>query len=259
MDTLEPLLETKNLDLGIGPVEICSGLEITLATGQCWGLLGRNGAGKTTLLHTLAGLHPPRAGSIRIGGRSLSTLERRQRARLVGLLPQDTDDPFPSTVVETVLIGRHPYLRPWQLEGPEDLAHAEAALAMVGLSSLSRRDVGTLSGGERRRLALATLLCQAPSLMLLDEPTNHLDLHYQIKLLTLIRDQVRTGPRAALLSLHDVNLALRFCSHALLLYGDGEWCLGPIDEVVDCASLQRLYRHKMIETGTASRKLYIPA
>ncbi len=95
--------------------------------------------------------------------------------------------------------------------------------------------------------------------MLLDEPTNHLDLHYQIKLLTLVRDQVRNAPRAALLSLHDVNLALRFCSHALLLYGDGEWAVGPIDEVVNCASLQRLYRHDMIETGTDSRKLYIPA
>lgn len=252
------LLRAENLDVRIGDVQVCRHLNFTIAPGQCWALLGRNGAGKTTLLHTLAGLRPARSGTIRVDEQLLSSLRRRRIAQRIGLLPQDADDPFPATVLETVLIGRHPHLGPWRFEGADDLAHADAALQTVGLTHARHRDVATLSGGERRRLALATLLCQEPTTMLLDEPTNHLDLHYQISLLDIVVALSARG-RSALMSLHDVNLAARFCTHALLLYGDGETATGPIDDVLNCANLERLYRHAMAEIATGARKLYLPA
>ena len=252
------LLRAEDLEVQVGDVQVCRHLSFAIAPGQCWALLGRNGAGKTTLLHTLAGLRPARSGTIRVDEQLLSSLSRRRIAQRIGLLPQDADDPFPATVLETVLIGRHPHLGPWRFEGADDLARANAALQTVGLSHARHRDVATLSGGERRRLALATLLCQEPTTMLLDEPTNHLDLHFQISLLDIVV-ALTAGARSALMSLHDVNLAVRFCSHALLLYGDGEVAFGPIDRVLTCANLERLYRHTMVEIATGARKLYLPA
>lgn len=257
MDPAQPLLRAARLEVMIGAVRVCAALELSLAPGQCWALLGRNGVGKTTLLHTLAGLRPPRRGRIESLGQPLDTLGRRRTAQRIGLLLQDSDDPFPATVEETVLIGRHPHLGPWRFEGPEDHLQARQALQQVGLTDLRQRQVSTLSGGERRRVALATLLCQAPAVMLLDEPTNHLDLHHQIGALGLIADQVKAGS-CALLSLHDVNLAARFCTHAVLLHGDGEVELGSVDQVLTAASLQRLYRHPMAETATDAGRLFVP-
>lgn len=254
----ESLLRIENLDVAVADVQVCRALTLHLEAGQCWAMLGRNGTGKTTLLHTLAGLRTPRAGTIWVDGQPLASLNRRRVAQRVGLLLQDADDPFPATVMQTALIGRHPHLGPWRFERAEDVSHADDALAAVGLTALRHRDVGTLSGGERRRLSLATLLCQNPATLLLDEPTNHLDLHFQIQLLERIRALVDHG-RCALMSLHDVNLAARFCSHALLLFGDGETAAGPVERVLSAKNLERLYRHAMLETTSGGHRLFVPA
>jgi ABC-type cobalamin/Fe3+-siderophores transport system ATPase subunit len=123
-----PILAARGLDVTIAGKRICDGLDLTVAAGDCWAILGRNGAGKTTLLHTLAGLRAPAAGTIELLGRSVSVMTRRELARLRGVLPQDDSDAFPATVLETVLIGRHPHLSRWQWEGPDDIRVARDAL-----------------------------------------------------------------------------------------------------------------------------------
>lgn len=248
------LLRTRDLRIEIGTHTVCAGLDLGVAPGECWAVLGGNGAGKTTLLHTLIGLHTCRAGDIELGGERLERLRRRTVARRIGLLPQDSSDPFPASVLETALIGRHPHLGNWQWEGPTDYAAARAALREVGLEALADRDVRTLSGGERRRLGMATLLTQDPAIWLLDEPSNHLDLHHQVALLGRVRDR-RDG--ATLMSLHDVNLAERFCSHALLLFGDGETLAGPTAEVLSEDHLSRLYRHPIRRLDDGPRRVFL--
>lgn len=245
-DPPPPLLAVQDLTVTIGGKELCRGLQLRVAPGQCWGILGRNGAGKTTLLHTLAGLRAPAAGRIMLSGRDLRSLSRRAVARAVGLLLQDSVDAFPATVLETALIGRHPHLGLWQWEGPEDLEAARRALRAVELADLEARPVNTLSGGERRRLAIATLLVQDPNLYLLDEPTNHLDLRHQITLLDLLTDQARRDGKALLMVLHDVNLAARYCDHLLLLFGDGTTLSGPAAEILQPEHLGRLYGHPVV-------------
>ncbi len=255
---MTPLLQAQGLDVAIGARTLCRGLDLTLQGGECWAILGGNGVGKTTLLHTLAGLRAPAAGSVLLEEQTLDRLPRRRVARRLGLLPQDSVDPFPASVLETALIGRHPHLGRWQQEGPDDLARARAALEAMSLSDLAARRTDTLSGGERRRLAVATLLTQDPQLLLLDEPTNHLDLHQQIVLLERLRGLAGAG-RGVLMVLHDVNLAARFCDHLLLLFGDGSWQAGAADPLLDAALLSRLYGHPVAAVaGPAGTRAFLP-
>lgn len=252
------LLEARSLSVAIGERVLCRELDLRLEAGECWGLLGANGIGKTTLLHTLAGLRPARSGDILVDGTDLAALDRRTVARKVGVLFQDSRDTFPATVMETALGGRFPHMSPWRLETGGDRDIAAASLELVGLSDLHYRQVNTLSGGERRRLALATLFTQSPFLFLLDEPTNHLDLHHQITLLDLVSERVTHHGGGVLMSLHDVNLVTRFCSHAVLMIDADTVITGPVEEVIGADNLSRLYRHAIREVVDNRRRYYFP-
>ncbi len=250
-------LTATGLDIQIGERTLCRGLDLALAPGHCWAILGGNGSGKTTLLHTLAGLLPHHTGTIQLDKLPLDTLPRRTIAQQLGLLLQGSHDPFPTTVLETALSGRHPHLGRWQHEGEGDLALAREALASVDLGEMEERMVQTLSGGERRRLAIATLLTQCPQLLLLDEPLNHLDLHHQQRLLSQLRQLANAG-KTVVMVLHDPNQARRYCDQALLLYGDGEWESGTCEALLTAERLSRLYRHPMRVLQQDGERLFIP-
>ena len=253
-----PLLEAHNLDVRIGGQQICRDASFEFRAGECWGILGLNGAGKTTLLHTLAGLRPPESGQICLNGNPLQHMARRRIARHLGLMPQDTPDPFPASVLDTALIGRHPHLSRWQWESSQDIEQAQAALKQVHLHGFEQRQVNTLSGGERRRLALATLLVQAPVMLLLDEPTNHLDLHHQHQLLELLRDQVHNGA-SILMVLHDINHVVRYCDHVILMYDNGTIAQGRQSEILNAEVLTQLYRHPVMEVDLKQQRFFTSA
>lgn len=252
------MLSTRELVIDIPGRASGRPLSLEVSPGQVWGVLGPNGAGKTTLLHTLAGLHPPRSGEALLGGTPLGELKRRQVARQLGIVFQERQDGFPATVLETALIGRHPYLSPWQMEGAEDLLKARQALERLDLGQLSERQVGTLSGGERQRVALATVLTQSPAVWLADEPTNHLDLHHQVAVMDLLAEQARAGC-SVFLCLHDLNLAARWCDRLLLLFPDGEACWGPAETMLVPGALERLYNQPLISSEINGARVFVPA
>ena len=138
------------------------------------------------------------------------------------------------------------------------LAIARRALKLTGLTGLEQRPQNQLSGGERRRLAIATILAQEPDIYLLDEPTHQLDLQYQIDLLQLFADLAQRQNRLVVLSLHDVNLAARFCDQVLLMFGDGETLAGPAAELLTAANLTRLYRIPVLPVAWPGGTLYVP-
>ncbi len=249
-------LQCNKLHVVIGQTEVCHDLDLDFANGQCWAIMGRNGSGKTTLIHTLAGLRPSQGGTILLQEQALHEHARRQIARHVGVLLQSDYDHFPSTVLEYALMGRHPHLGWLEWESQDDVAIAEQALQQVDLLELKQRDINTLSGGERRRLDIACLLTQSPAIAMLDEPGNHLDLQHQIETLSLIRDQYRD--RLLLMSVHDINLAARFCSHALLLFGQGQTMQGTFADIVTTENLQRLYGVQIHSTHVDGHTLYYP-
>ncbi|GGE64940.1 ABC transporter ATP-binding protein [Streptosporangium jomthongense] len=251
------VLGTRELIINIPGRPDGSALDLSIEPGQVWGVLGPNGAGKTTLIHTLAGLLPARAGQVMLNGTSLKELKRREIARQLGLVFQERQDSFPATVMETALIGRHPWLSPWEHEQGEDQARANQALAALDVAQLSERLLNTLSGGERQRVAIATLMTQNPEIWLLDEPTNHLDLHHQVKVMSLLRDQASAG-KAVFLCVHDLNLAARWCSHVLLLYTSGDACWGPVENMLVPDALEKLYNQRLTTVEVDGSLLFVP-
>ncbi|MGI9247797.1 MAG: ABC transporter ATP-binding protein [Woeseiaceae bacterium] len=231
-------------------------LDLDVAGGQLVAVLGQNGSGKSLTMHTLAGLRKADGGRVDLNGHSLDTTQRQDIARHLALLPQHVDDIFPATVLDTAMIGRHPHIGRFNWESDTDFAVANEALDDVGLAGLASRDVLTLSGGERRRLAIAQVLTQQPNIYLLDEPTNHLDPQHQLDALQLFRDRANSGA-IVIASLHDVNLAVRYADQCLLLYGDGRWDLGATRDILDSKRLSELYSTPMEAVDWHSRQLFI--
>lgn len=256
---MSALLEIRDLEVTIGNKTICQQFDLDIHRADRWAILGMNGTGKTTLLHTLAGLYPMTSGNIHLKGESLHSLSRRKSAQAMGLLLQDYEDNFPGTVLDMVLSGRHPYLHAWQWENADDVQRARDSLAQVGLNDFSDRQITTLSGGERRRVALAMLLTQSPDIYLMDEPTNHLDIHHQQQSLQLISELVEQQNKTVIMVLHDINLAIRYCDHALLLFEETAPLFGAIDEVMTEENLQRLFQHPLVSINGPNGKVFIPA
>lgn len=242
------LLRCHALDVAVHECVLVAALQLMLPAHSLTCVLGRNGTGKSLTLRTLAGLRDLNSGTLLLNEYELATYTRKQVAKQLAFVAQDIEDPFPITVLECAVSGRHPHIGFWQWESARDYELARAALAAVDLDGFEQRSVDTLSGGERRRLAIATALAQAPQVFILDEPTNHLDPQHQLQISKLLRRKADDGC-AVIMSLHDPGLAARFADYALLLFGDGSWQHGPVDEVLNAAALTRLYRTPIRELG----------
>jgi iron complex transport system ATP-binding protein len=251
-----PLLSCADISVSVPGRMLVKNLQLELQPGEMIAVLGQNGAGKTLSLLTLAGLRQPQTGQIRIGASDIQDIDRSSVAKQVALLPQDVEDIFPATVIDTALIGRHPHIGHLHWESAEDHAIAQQALQTVGLTDLAERDVATLSGGERRRVAIAQVLAQQPQTYLLDEPTNHLDPQHQLDTMRIFRKAADAGA-GVIATLHDVNLAVRFADRCLLLFGDGRWSLGANAEVLSEALLSDLFATPMESVPWRSHNLFI--
>jgi iron complex transport system ATP-binding protein len=252
------MLKCDRLSIIIGGRTLVRELSLELDRGELVCMLGPNGVGKTLTLHTLAGLLPPTTGTVLLNGEDMRQLGRRQIAQRLGLLLQDDAESFPATVNDAVLMGRHPHLGPLAAESAADRALAASAMAAMDLGGFAQRSVATLSGGERRRVAIARLLTQDPAVMLLDEPVNHLDPRYQVTALEHFRKRATNGA-GILMSLHDSALAMRHADRALLLYADGSWHLGKASAVLTAENLQRLFNTPyQLFNGTGGASVLLP-
>ena len=235
---------------------LVNSLHFEALSGEFLAILGPNGVGKSLALHTLAGLRPAEVGEVRINNVPLSSVPRQQLALILALMPQYTEDFFPATVFDTVMIGRHPHIDRFQWESDKDREAGLKALTQVDLIDFAGRDVLTLSGGERRRLAVAQILTQEPKFYLLDEPTNHLDPQHQLDVLKLFRKKADDG-KTIITSLHDINMAARFADRCLLMFGDGRWQIGKPEEVLNSKLLSDLYTTKIETITWQDKKIFV--
>ncbi len=244
--------------MSVGARRLVVGLSLEFVPGEFVAILGRNGTGKTLTLHTLLGLRQPQAGAIFLDGVAMAGLNRKAVALRLGLLAQDVEESFVTTALEAVLVGRHPHLKLWQWETAEDERIALEALQAVDLEGFATRRTDTLSGGELRRVAVAALLTQAPSMFLLDEPSNHLDPAHQLGILGLFQELCASG-KTVIATLHDPTVAARYADRVLLLHGDGRWAAGPAHELLTAANLSELYLSPMLEVQKNGRRIFVNA
>jgi iron complex transport system ATP-binding protein len=216
-------------------------VSLSVDRGAIVGLLGPNGSGKTTLLRLLSGILQPACGQVLVDGKPLSQLTRRELARRVAVVPQDTHATFDFSVMDMVLMGRYPHLGPFELEGAADQAIAREALAATGTAAFEARGFGTLSGGEKQRVVIAAALAQASDVLLLDEPTAALDLRYQLEITTLLRSLNRRRSVTMVVSTHDLNLAAALCERVVLLKDGRVLAQGPTSETLTAVNIRRLY------------------
>jgi iron complex transport system ATP-binding protein len=220
---------------------LIDGLDLEIAPGAVTALIGRNGSGKSTLLKLISGQHRPSAGRISHAGRDLADWAPHELARDLAYLPQVTPPAEGMRLEELVALGRYPWRGALGRFRPEDHAAVADAIDRCGLGPLRGRLVDTLSGGERQRGWIAMMLAQGARTLLLDEPISALDIAHQVEVLGLVQGMCRTGGLSAVIVLHDVNMASRFCDRVVAL-GDGRLLLdGPIPALMDADALLQIY------------------
>ena len=220
---------------------VLDGVSLEVAAGTIVGLLGPNGSGKTTFLRILAGVLAPHAGAVTIDNRPIAQMARRELARRVAMVPQETHSTFDFSVIDMVLMGRYPHLGAFELEGAGDQAIARDALAATGTSALETRLFATLSGGEKQRVVIASALAQASDMLLLDEPTASLDLGYQFEIATLLRRLNAERKTTMIVSTHDLNLAAALCERVVLLKQGRVIAQGSTEETLTTEHIRQLY------------------
>ena len=224
--------------------DVLQGLTLTVDEGSMLALIGPNGCGKTTLLRTVTGILKPWQGRVTLFGNDVAGLSRREIAQLVAVVPQESHFAYSFSVEEIVLMGRNPYLKPFQRESTEDYAVVSEAMKFTDVYGLKARKIDELSGGERQRVVIARSIAQRSRLLLLDEPTAHLDINHQIEILELL---VRLHDRGLtiLFVSHDLNLASEYCERVALMNNGSIEAIGAPEEVITPDLIQRVYRAKV--------------
>jgi cobalamin transport system ATP-binding protein len=235
------LLEGKAISAGYGkdPLVLID-VDVQVRRGEIICLVGPNGAGKSTLLSVLAGLQSPLSGEVLIGDSPMSELSGRARARRIGYLPQDVYPSVSYTVSEMVALGRFPHARGLGFENGRDVAAVDKAMQLTRVDVLKNRPFDEISGGERQRVLIASVLAQEPEVLLLDEPTAALDIGQRAAVFSTLRELAAKGVAVAVVT-HDLNLAGLFADHILLLAKNKVAAVGNPVEVINEENLKTAY------------------
>lgn len=246
------LVKTENLSFKYDRY-ILRDIGFEVERGTFISILGINGAGKSTLLKNLNKTLRPSAGAVYVNGQSLERTGRRELARMMACVSQQ-NEPIRSTVFDLILTGRVPYMNGRAL--PQDYRKVEEIIGRLHLEDFALRDAGKLSGGEFQKVVLARALAQEPEIILLDEPTSSLDIKNQVEVMRLLKEYCAEKGIAALLSIHDVNLALQFSDKFLLLKGGRIFAYGG-EEVITQEAIQQVYHLDVTVERFGSRKIII--
>ncbi|ANN20195.1 iron-dicitrate transporter ATP-binding subunit [Amycolatopsis orientalis] len=243
MSTEDALLTGHDLVLAHQERAVVDGVSLSLRAGTVTALVGPNGSGKSTLLRSLARLHKPRAGNVRLGERAVwgtNALSGKEFARQVTLLTQHRPTPSGVSVRDVVSYGRYPYRSGWRGVDTDGAAAIRRAMELTGVTPMAERGVDELSGGELQRVWLASCLAQQTSVLLLDEPTNHLDLRYQVEILDVVRDLANEGVAVGVV-LHDLDHAAIIADEVVLLSEGTIVATGDIGRVLTTEHLSQAY------------------
>ena len=229
---------------------VLDGVSFEVGTGEIVGLLGPNGSGKSTLIKTVCNIMPPKSGDITIDGKSIRDYDSSELAKMVSYVPQSSNTAVYTTVMDTVLLGRRPYIT-WSYSD-SDVGIAIESMERMDVVHLSDKNVSEVSGGQRQRVYLARSLTQQPSFFIFDEPTSALDLKFQMKTMIAMREIIRERDSGMLIALHDINLALNYTDKVVLIKDGKVFDSGPPSEAINEATIREVYgvETQIIQTET---------
>lgn len=250
------MLSVQNISINYGVCAVVEDVSFALAPGKVIALLGANGAGKTTLLKSLNGSLPTAGGAILLDGKALKNYSRREIARRIAVVAQETETKFPVSVLEFVLAGRFAQLSTtfgWETD--DDLRIALDCLAQSDLKNYESRRMNQLSGGERQRVVLARALAAEARILLLDEPTANLDLAHQAMMFRLVREKCLSEDFSAVVITHDLNLAAEFADEIILLKNGAIAAKGAPEKVLTEENLLKVFDVRvLLDENPVSRK-----
>ncbi len=234
------MIEIASMHCGYGTKEVLQGISLHIKPGEMVGVLGPNGSGKTTLLLAISGVIPVRSGSIRIAGKDITSMGRREAARHVASVPQRSDISFPFRCLSVVLMGRYPHLDAWGGYSQDDIEISLDAMEETGVVQLAERPIREVSGGEAQAVTIARALAQQSAVLLMDEATSNLDVARKIRIFDLLGEKNSEGA-TLLCVMHDLNMAALYCSRLVFLK-EGRVALdGLTDDVFNDENLSRIY------------------
>jgi len=234
-------IEAKNVKFSYDTEYVIKNVSFVLQQGEFLGIIGPNGAGKSTILKLLCRILTPKSGSIIVFDKNISTIHRKDLARQIAFVPQETHFALNFSVENIVLMGRYPYLGVFQREGRRDIEAVEYTLERADILEFRKRPINSLSSGERQRVVIARALAQQPQILLLDEPTSHLDLHHQFAIMELLK-RLNTLGISVIIVNHDLNLASLYCRRLLLMYEGGIHSEGTPQSLINERTLQEVYK-----------------
>ncbi len=238
-----PALEANRVSAQYGTSDKSAVVDVSIvvSAGELLAVIGPNGAGKTTLIRVLTGLLPASPGEVRVFGRPLHELDRREIARRVAVVPQHTHVAFGFTVREVVAMGRAPHQGSMLLSTKTDREIVDSVLERTHLSSLAHRPVSGLSGGEQKRVAVARALAQQPDVLVLDEAGAHLDIRHRIELLSLVRHEIRERNLACLSVMHDLSEVAQNADRVAILHEGRIRAQGTVEQVMTYRILRETF------------------
>ncbi|MGC8496844.1 MAG: ABC transporter ATP-binding protein [Thermoplasmata archaeon] len=244
------MIEIKDLVFSYNHNLILNKISFKLEDAEILGILGPNGSGKTTLLNVINGILKKDEGEILIKGKKIEKYARKELARIMGVVPQDMVPAFDFSVFEIVSMGRYPYLGILEPLSIKDEKIIFDSLRKTGIFELKNKSIREISGGERQRVFIAMAIAQDPEMFLLDEPTSNLDIRYQIEILEII-EQMRSQGKTILMSMHDVNLAIRYCTKIALIHNGKILAFGEPEEVINENTFENAYgiKGRIIRNG----------
>ena len=225
---------------------VLKGVSFDAGEGELFAVIGPNGSGKSTLLKIILGFVKPSTGNVKLGGRDVSSLSRREAARLIGYVAQESSIRFPLTAMEFVLQGRFAQGRLLGFESKHDLREASRAMEMTETNQFAGRLISELSGGERQRVMVARALASQPRLLVFDEPVANLDIAHQVKILELVRRLADQERMSAIIVTHELNLAAEFATQVLMLRTGVAIACGPPGAVMNEENLRALFDADLI-------------
>jgi iron complex transport system ATP-binding protein len=234
-------LEIQKATLGYDHHPVLKDIDLKVKPGELVGLIGPNGCGKSTIIKALSHVISPKSGRVIVAGRNITSINRRELACMIGVVPQLPLLPSAFTAFEIVLMGRNPHLGLFQSEGQHDWELVKDAMEKTGTLPLANRHVNELSGGEIQCILIARVLVQETNAILLDEPTANLDIGRQLEVLDLLRRLSKENGTTVLAALHDLNLAAQYCDRLVLIHQGRIQADGTPSEVITDANISRVY------------------